>query len=66
MPKLPAVTLTRREQFLVLQFLRRYVTGCARARHVSRAPQAARLSDNIRERGHRTMLIRERLKTYGR
>jgi len=51
MPKLPAVTLTRREQFLVLLFLRPYVTWCAHTKHVSRAQQAARLWRSIRERG---------------
>ena len=65
-PKLPPVTLTRGEQFLVMLFLRRYVTWCARAKHVSRARQAVRLWLSIRERSHRTMLMRERLERHGR
>ena len=65
-PLLPPVTLDCDERYLVLFFLRRYITWCARAQHVSRARQAARLWRNIRERSHRTVLMRERLERYGR
>jgi len=47
-PKLPAVTLTSREHFLALLFLRRCVTWCARKREFDRPKRAARLWYSIR------------------
>ena len=64
--RLPPVVLDAEERFLVLLWLRRYVTWCARTRHVDRAERAADLWYSIRERGHKTMLVRERLERHGR
>jgi hypothetical protein len=65
-PRLPPVTMDALERELMLVFLRRYVTWCARMRRFDEMERAAYLWQSIRERSSRTVLMRERLKRDGR